>query len=114
MQEGNGVGDIRDNISKNITFYRKKAGLTQVQLADQLGVKTTSVSSWERGANAPDIETLYKACRIFNVTLDEMYGTAKELPDTIAAHLDGKNYTEEQWQRIEAFAKFIKQEEEQK
>lgn len=105
------MGDIRDNISKNIAYYRKGAGLTQSQLADRLGVKTTSVSSWERGANAPDIETLYNICKTFDVTLDEVYGTDQEVPDTIAAHLDGKDYTEEQWRRIEAFAKFIKQEE---
>lgn len=110
------MGDIRDNISKNIAFYRKMAGMTQAQLADKLDVKTTSVSSWERGANAPDIETLYNVCKIFDLTLDEMYGTGSthEVPDTIAAHLDGKNFTEEQWGRIEAFAKFIKQEEEKK
>lgn len=103
------MGDIRDNISHNIICYRKRLGLTQAQLAEKLSVKTTSVSSWERGANAPDIETLYKICRLFHLTMDEMYGVVEE-DVTIAAHLDGKEYTEEQWDRIKAFAKFIKQE----
>lgn len=105
------MGDIRDNISHNISYYRKQHKLTQSQLAEELGVKTTSVSSWERGANAPDIETLYRICRLFHLTLDELYGVASEGSVTIAAHLDGKDFTEEQWNRIEAFAKFIKQEE---
>ncbi len=105
------MGDIRDNISKNIAYYRKKAGMTQFQLAKELGVGTTSVSTWERGANAPDIETLYHICKIFGLTLDEMYGVGYDSrPHTVAAHLDGKDFTEEQWDRIEAFAKFIKQE----
>lgn len=68
------MGDIRANISKNILYFRKNAGLTQKELAEQLGVKLTSVSSWERGANAPDIETLYRICEFFHTTLDEMYG----------------------------------------
>lgn len=72
------MGDIRDNISNNITFYRKKLGYTQNQLAEKIGVKTTSVSSWERGANSPDIETLYAICKLFNISLDEMYGVNTE------------------------------------
>ena len=31
-------------------------------------------------------------------------------PTTIAAHLDGSEFTDEQWERIQSFAKFIKQE----
>lgn len=68
------MGDIKENISNNIVYYRKKTGLTQSQLAEKLGVKTTTVSTWERGASSPDIETLYDICKIFDVSLDEMYG----------------------------------------
>lgn len=103
------MGDIRENISQNIASCRKRYGLTQAQLAEKLGVKTTSVSSWERGANAPDIETLYKICQLFHLTLDEIYGVASDNM-TVAAHLDGKDFTEEQWNRIEAYARFIRQE----
>lgn len=49
------MGDIKENISNNIVYYRKKIGLTQSQLAERLGVKTTTVSTWERGASSPDI-----------------------------------------------------------
>lgn len=72
------MGDIRNNIANNITIYRKKLGLTQSQLAAKIGVKTTSVSSWERGANSPDIETLYSICKLFNISLDEIYGVNTE------------------------------------
>lgn len=75
------MGDIRDSISSNIVYYRKKAGLTQGQLALKIGVKATSVSSWERGANAPDIETLYELCKLFGVSLDEMYGVKEDEED---------------------------------
>lgn len=102
------MGDIRDSISKNISLYRKQFGLTQSQLAEKLGVKTTSVSSWERGANAPDIETLYDICQLFNITLDEMYGVANNEPVTMAAHFDGDEFTEDELDDIRAYAEFVK------
>ena len=35
--------EMRDTISKNIIFYRKKCGLTQAQLADKVGYTDKSV-----------------------------------------------------------------------
>lgn len=68
------MGSVREEIAKNLLYYRKKAGYTQKQLADMLGVKNSSVSNWENGLNSIDIETLYSACNIFGVTLNDMYG----------------------------------------
>lgn len=76
------MGDIRDNISNNIAYYRKKMGWTQSELAKRVGVKTTSVSSWERGANAPDIELLYSICELFGISLNDMYGVNSEKNET--------------------------------
>lgn len=69
------MGLYRDNIRDNIIKYRKLNGLTQNELAELLKVSKTTVSSWERGANAPDIETLMEICRIFKISVSEMYGT---------------------------------------
>lgn len=66
------MGDIKENISKNIAFYRKKANLTQTQVAEALSVKTTTVSTWERGASIPDIETLYNLCKLLGVSLEDV------------------------------------------
>lgn len=104
------MGDIKENISNNIVYYRKKIGLTQSQLAEKLGVKTTTVSTWERGASSPDIETLYDICKIFDVSLDEMYGvnTKREIIQTERAY-DGlitvytrsrKNLSQEEKMRL--------------
>lgn len=65
---------VKEEIAKNLLFYRKKAGLTQKQFADMLGVKNTAVSNWESGNNSIDIETLFAACEVFGVTLNDMYG----------------------------------------
>lgn len=66
------MGDIKDCISKNIAYYRKKSHLTQSQVASALSVKTTTVSTWERGASVPDIETLYALCKLLGVSLEEI------------------------------------------
>lgn len=68
------MSTIKEEIAKNLLFYRKRAGLTQKQLADRLGVKNTAVSNWESGNNSIDIETLFAACEVFGVTLNDMYG----------------------------------------
>lgn len=68
------MATVKDEIAKNLLYYRKKTGLTQKELAAKLGVKNTAVSNWESGNNSIDIETLFSACEIFGVTLNDMYG----------------------------------------
>lgn len=68
------MSTVKEEIAKNLLFYRKKSGFTQKQLAAMLGVKNTAVSNWESGNNSIDIETLFAACEIFGVTLNDMYG----------------------------------------
>ena len=65
---------IKDLISANIAFYRKQNKYTQKDLASLLGVKTTTISTWERSASLPDAETLFKLCKIFHISLSDMYG----------------------------------------
>ena len=76
------MANIKDEIAKNLLFYRKKSKLTQVELASRLGVKNTAVSNWESGNNSIDIDTLFRACEIFGVTLNDMYGKYDPLSGT--------------------------------
>lgn len=65
---------IRLNIRDNIIKYRKAAKMSQAELANAVGVRNSTVSAWERGANAPDIETLFKVCKLFKVKVSDMFG----------------------------------------
>lgn len=65
---------LKDNIQKNLIFYRKKSKITQKDLAEELGVAATTVSGWERGATSPDIDTLFLICNVLHVGLYEMCG----------------------------------------
>jgi transcriptional regulator with XRE-family HTH domain len=56
----------------NIKALRKGLGLTQAQLAIQLGRKPQSIGNWETGFNEPTIDDLIQLSIIFGVTLDEL------------------------------------------
>lgn len=67
----------------------------------------------ERGAEKAGYVNVCKICTSLGITADElekMVCNPEYAPTTLAAHLDGKDFTEEQWERIQSFAKFIKQE----
>lgn len=64
----------KENIQKNILFYRKMRKFTQKQLADFLEIGVSTVSGWERGAYTPDIDTLFRICNFLEVTLNDMCG----------------------------------------
>lgn len=101
--------NVKETIAKNLLYYRKKNKITQKELAEQLGVKHNAISAWENGVNSIDIDTLFRICKIFGVTVNDMYGmSSPEQPTTIAAHFDGDEYTEEELDKIKEFAAFVK------
>ncbi|MDE6220840.1 MAG: helix-turn-helix domain-containing protein [Lachnospiraceae bacterium] len=66
--------DIKKNISKNITKYREKAGFSQRELAQQLGITPSRISNWEQGANCPTIDILFEVCKTLHVSINDIYG----------------------------------------
>ncbi|HIV34051.1 MAG TPA: helix-turn-helix domain-containing protein [Candidatus Blautia intestinigallinarum] len=55
-----------------IAEFRKKKGMTQVELAEKMGVTDKAVSKWERDLSFPDVNTIPRLAEIFNVTVDEL------------------------------------------
>ena len=64
--------EMRETISKNIIFYRKKCGLTQAQLADKVGYTDKSISKWERGESVPDVFILKELANIFGIKVSAL------------------------------------------
>ncbi len=60
-------------LGKRIRQLRFKAGLTQEQLAEKLGVVPQSVSKWENAAAMPDITSLPLLAEIFGVSIDDLF-----------------------------------------
>ena len=57
-----------------IAQLRAANKMTQAQLGEQLNVTSQAVSKWENGLSEPDIESIRKICKIFNITFDEFFG----------------------------------------
>lgn len=61
-------------LGENIKFYRKQKKMTQAELAEALGVFSTTISAWEVGRNKPLIDKIEMMAKIFNVTKSELLG----------------------------------------
>ena len=55
-----------------IASLRKEKGMTQLELADKMGVTDKDVSKWERDLSFPDVSSLPKLAGIFGVSVDEL------------------------------------------
>lgn len=55
-----------------IASLRKENGMTQLDLADKMGVTDKAVSKWERDISYPDVNTIAKLAEIFEISVDEL------------------------------------------
>ncbi|WP_312644726.1 helix-turn-helix transcriptional regulator [Hydrogenoanaerobacterium sp.] len=62
-------------LAERLKELRKIKGLTQSQLAQQLGVSASAVGMYEQGRREPDHETLAKLCGFFRVSSDFLLST---------------------------------------
>ena len=64
-------------LGNRLAELRKQHGLSQEDLADQLGVSRQAISKWERGEASPDTDNLIELARIYGMSLDELLGLKK-------------------------------------
>ncbi len=74
--------------SEKIRLARKKAGLTQKQLAEKLGSTAQNLAQYENGKRNPKPETLYKIADALNVSADEL----GDVPTPPSLKLNGKAF----------------------
>ena len=67
--------EIKDIIRK----LREKNHLTQEQMADRLMISRQAVSRWENGETQPDTESLKLLSKEFNVSINTLLGTPRQL-----------------------------------
>ncbi len=58
------------SLSEKLYSLRKKSGLSQEQLAEQLNVSRQAISKWESGVSIPESEKLVAISNYFNVSVD--------------------------------------------
>lgn len=102
-------------IGKLIAECRKEKRLTQVELAQKLGVTDKSVSKWENGICLPDVSLYKEICKILDITLNEFFSgerltdeTFKEVADnnllsalenSVFTLKDKIDYFKKKWQK---------------
>lgn len=64
-------------IGRFIAECRKKANLTQMQLAEKLGITDKAISKWERGVAMPDTSIMLNLCDILGISVNELLNGEK-------------------------------------
>ena len=95
-----------DKFNENLKTARERKGLSQKDIAESIGVAKSTYSLYESGNREPNVQTIKKIADILSVSADELLGIDDE-PQTIAAHFDGDEYTEEELDKIKEYAAFI-------
>ncbi len=82
---------MEQTLGKRIIENRKRLGMTQDKLAEQLGVTAQAVSKWENDQSCPDITMLPRLAEIFGITTDQLLGIAAQQPVHEAQVMEGEN-----------------------
>ena len=62
----------QEKIGKFISELRKEKGMTQANLADQLGITDRAISKWETGKSMPDSSIMLDLCNLLSINVNEL------------------------------------------
>lgn len=60
-----------------IKEFRMSANLTQLELADKLGVQRTTITMWETGEVMPRADKLPEIAKILNCSISDLFADSK-------------------------------------
>lgn len=69
-------------IGENIKYFRKQHQMTQLNLAQAVGVSVQAVSKWECGGT-PDVELLPVISDVFAITIDQLFGRRTSVNESV-------------------------------
>ena len=81
-------------IANNLTYLRKKAGLTQLEFGEKFNYTDKTVSRWENGSVTPSVEVLKDIADFYGVSLDYLtseHHSTKEFESVISKTINAKN-----------------------
>ena len=96
-----------DNFNENLKNARIRKGMSQKDVAEEIGVAKSTYSLYESGNREPNVQTIKKIADVLSVSADDLLGLNEE-PQTLAAHFTGPEYTDEELDEIKQFAEFVK------
>ncbi|MBA2796241.1 helix-turn-helix transcriptional regulator [Streptococcus porcinus] len=68
-----------ENFAPNLIRLRKQKGLSQKELAQELGLNKQSISEIENGRRFPTFTNLKKIAKYFNATPTQLFGTSQQI-----------------------------------
>ena len=60
------------SIGANLKLQRKRAGISQEELGEKLGVTRQAISNWETGKSFPDLLSIVRCSELYGVSLDAL------------------------------------------
>ena len=69
---------MKKTLGTMIAELRKQHGMTQLELAEKMGVTDKAVSKWERDLSCPDINTIPNLAEILGVSVEDLMQVKKE------------------------------------
>lgn len=103
----------KQELKERLKTLRKQNHLTQKQIAQHLNITSSGYSNYEQGISTPDISTLEKIAKIYDITMDELLYDKKNFnykKNTIT--LIGRNGTIEEYiltdEEMEAYKSILK------
>lgn len=85
-------------IGKRLKLARQRAHITQAEVAKRLGVSFQTISSYERGVNRIDSDTLMKLCEVYNITVGELMADERTF-----ANVEGEKYSDDEKELVELY-----------
>lgn len=102
-------------LGEKIKKLREQNNINQKEFARKMDISNVVLSRYESDERRPDYEVLQRIADYFSVTTDYLLGRTdqKNTPNdyeiqTIAAHHDGDEWTEEELEEIERFKEFVR------
>ena len=75
------------DFAERLMRLRKEAGLTRVQLAEQVGISDRTIINYESGKRIPFGDTCVKLANVFDITTDELLGKEKSEAEMAKARI---------------------------
>ena len=76
-------------IAENLIYYRKAAGLTQLEIAEKFNYSDKSISKWERAEGLPDVLVLKALADFYGIKVDDFF---KEEKQKVSVSKKGKRW----------------------
>ena len=85
-----------------IKKLRQEKGVYQADLAKYLGLKQQTISAYENGTNEPDLKTLNKIAKYFDVSIDYLIGRSnvRDPADKIAQAIGDEQDLKRFWEEV--------------